>query len=367
MFDQILQFDINILAIILLVTLLVIIRIKDDLHSYSSRLFMIIILVTMAALVLEPATWIADAYTGPVARFLDFLTNWLLVLTGPVLVGFWISYADYRILHDRARIRRRLYYQYSSMLFFVLLLVNLFTPVFFGIRGDNEYFTGPIFFLTWLNMIVHFVYAVVLLIVYRKRTGATVIRGVTAYFILPAVGVLLQTIRPSLFFAWPMLALGIFVTYVFLETTSGTRDSLTGLYSRARFEEYLRYLRENHDPFGLLMIDLDDFKSVNDAFGHQTGDAVLVRFAAILRGAFAPESMIARIGGDEFMIVTAVTDAELAQRIADVRRTIADPKNVPALRTLRFSFGFVRNDPELTTDALLSAVDHRMYEDKARR
>jgi diguanylate cyclase (GGDEF)-like protein len=163
-----------------------------------------------------------------------------------------------------------------------------------------------------------------------------------------------------------MLALAVVVVYMFLETTSGTLDRLTNLYSRAKFDEFLRSMKERGELFGLVMIDLDDFKAVNDRYGHQAGDVVLADFSAILKNVFRGERMVSRIGGDEFMIVTT-HDADAAARgIAEVRKATAQSKTAPALRRLRFSYGFIQNDPALSTDDLLTQVDHRMYDDKAK-
>jgi len=365
--EQLLQFDINILSVFLLVTMLIIIRIKGDRLSYSNGLFRSIIYLTGLGLVLEAVSWISDTYSGLTATVVNYTSNWLLVLVGPVLIGFWISYLDYKILLNPKRIRKLCHYQYATFLTLILLIVNVFVPLYFSITGDNEYAAGP---LSWLNPLImglHLVYSVFLTVRHRDKTNIGVIRGVTAFFILPAFGTLLQLIHVQFLFTWPMLALAVVVVYVFLETTSGTLDRLTNLYSRAKFDEYLRYLKENADPFCLLMLDLDDFKTVNDTKGHQTGDIVLAEFSRMLKAVFHDQPMVARLGGDEFIVVMHANGPEKAIRnIEELRRMIAAAKGVPALRKLKFSYGYLENDPEASIDELLTSVDHRMYADKTR-
>jgi len=364
--ERILEFDINIFACVMLFTLLIIIRIKGDRHSYSSMLFRTIIYLTILAMVVESVSWIADSYVGGFAFFMNYVSNFLLVLVTPLLAGFWISYVDYKILQDRRRIRKRIHYQYGSILLLASLVVNAFVPVHFAITGDNDYVVGPLSWVTNVVMYVHLVYAAWLTFRYRGKTNIGVIRGVMAFFLLPILGTIAQTFYLRAFFTWPMLALAVVVTYMFLETTSGTLDRLTNLYSRAKFDEYLRFIKERGELFGLLMIDLDDFKAVNDTYGHQAGDVVLSEFATVLKRVFRAERMVARIGGDEFMVVTSHDAAAAGRSIASVREEILRAKKVVALRGLRFSFGFIQNEPELSTDALLSKVDHRMYDDKAK-
>ena len=82
------------------------------------------------------------------------------------------------------------------------------------------------------------------------------------------------------------------------------QDDLTGLPNRRRFvDELRRRLDSDVEPVGLLVLDIDDFKLVNDRFGHLTGDAVLRLFALYLQRVVAPSEFVARLGGDEFAIL----------------------------------------------------------------
>ena len=366
MLENILAFDINIFACFLLLTMMIIIRIKGDRHSFSSTLFVSIICLTIAALFLEAVSWIADAYSGGFAFFANYLSNWLLVLVTPVLAGFWISYVDYKILQNRKRIAKLHYYQFGTYFVLVTLVLNFFFPIHFIIAPDNEYAPGT---FGWINnalMYLHIVYAAALTVKFRGKTNIGVIRGVMAVFILPVIGTIIQSFYNRFLFTWPMLALAVVVTYMFLETTSGTLDRLTNLYSRAKFDEYVHFIKERGELFGLIMIDLDDFKAVNDNYGHQAGDVVLTEFARILKQVFRSERMVARIGGDEFMVVTYHDANAAGKSVTAVRDVMGRLKKIPALKTLRFSYGFIQNTPELSIDDLLSKVDHRMYDDKAK-
>lgn len=82
-----------------------------------------------------------------------------------------------------------------------------------------------------------------------------------------------------------------------------THDGLTGLPNRTRFTAVLDTLVRSGESFALLALDLDRFKAVNDMFGHTAGDAILCRVAALLRDAVSERDLVARIGGDEFLIL----------------------------------------------------------------
>jgi len=101
------------------------------------------------------------------------------------------------------------------------------------------------------------------------------------------------------------------------------RDGLTGLFNRRAFDEALaqHVTRQNKHPISLLLLDLDNFKRVNDTFGHQSGDQVLKAFARILKESCRGHDVIARFGGEEFAIILTqtktVTAHAIAQRIRD--------------------------------------------------
>lgn len=143
-------------------------------------------------------------------------------------------------------------------------------------------------------------------------------------------------------------------------------DFLTGLYNRRCFYHYIRNNRGGR-PISLLYADLDNFKRINDTYGHKVGDQALVMAAGILRECFANE-FIARIGGDEFLIASldpcSLTDLEArAQHLID--RMIQSFKNTSPLSELSVSIGIAKTeDPAKDIDQLIQESDTALYEAK---
>jgi diguanylate cyclase (GGDEF)-like protein len=105
-------------------------------------------------------------------------------------------------------------------------------------------------------------------------------------------------------------------------------DELTSLSNRRRFDEILdaevERARRFDQPLGLVLLDLDDFKGINDTFGHQVGDDVLREVARVLRNSCREIDEPARYGGEELAVVLPGTDLEGAERFAErVRRGVA--------------------------------------------
>jgi len=148
-------------------------------------------------------------------------------------------------------------------------------------------------------------------------------------------------------------------------------DELTGLANRRSFRESLEneLLRAERfgNPLSVIVADLDDFKTVNDRFGHQTGDLVLAAFAEVLRNRIRTVDLAARLGGEEFAILLPGTDVPGAEALGEnLRAAVADlavPVGESEIR-LTASFGVAAYPQTHTADELLSAADLALYSAK---
>ncbi len=141
-------------------------------------------------------------------------------------------------------------------------------------------------------------------------------------------------------------------------------DPLTELPNRRAFEERLKLAFERSEPFALLYVDLDGFKSINDRLGHAAGDDALREVGAILRQAVRQADMAARIGGDEFCLLLASADAAstrvVAERVLAGLHALALPKG----GTLGASFGIATDRDGSDPEAVVAAADAAMYRAK---
>ena len=149
-------------------------------------------------------------------------------------------------------------------------------------------------------------------------------------------------------------------------------DPLTNVANRRYVLRKLRKILvgNNFKPFTLMMIDLDFFKKVNDKFGHDTGNEVLLHFAQSVQALLDKNSTIGRIGGEEWLIIMPEITAKesILNWLIKLRRNYATNKikKIPVYFKLSFSSGiFVCNNNNTTTDELLKKVDEAMYQAKA--
>ncbi len=154
-----------------------------------------------------------------------------------------------------------------------------------------------------------------------------------------------------------------------LEQLAG-HDPLTGVANRRAFQEALERelarVRRHGGSVGVVLLDLDELKPINDRFGHAAGDEAIVKVARQCRETVRAGDLVARLGGDEFAVVLPETDA-LGARMAALRLRLAVESARVRERPLRVSVGSAASRGDLDSDALLAAADRDLYADKESR
>ena len=152
-------------------------------------------------------------------------------------------------------------------------------------------------------------------------------------------------------------------------------DSLTGLFNRRYFDAHFDKIleksrRENYKPVGVLSVDVDKFKKINDTYGHPVGDEVLVELAKRLMNSMRPSDMVARMGGEEFVVVLPESRPEQVRMIAErLRAQIADVpfpiKGGAEMLPVTASIGatVTRAEPETAAD-IFRRADEALYQAK---
>jgi diguanylate cyclase (GGDEF)-like protein len=148
-------------------------------------------------------------------------------------------------------------------------------------------------------------------------------------------------------------------------------DGMTGCLNRGAFNTLmtnaLQRARRDATPASLIVLDLDNFKHINDTHGHPTGDAVLIAFAHSLRERLRAADAFGRLGGDEFAVLLTETDAARALSMAEVLRTTAESLEIPTPEGehlhITVSIGVATTTPgSLTTvEALHAEADKSLY------
>ena len=149
------------------------------------------------------------------------------------------------------------------------------------------------------------------------------------------------------------------------------KDHLTNVGNRAYYDESLERAIEQscrgHQSLSLMLFDINDFKAINDNFGHLKGDKVLQHFAAILTKIIRTSDMVFRLGGDEFVLILQPGDQHSVDKVKE--RLLTEVSNRPFLSDLDFSssIGFAHWQVGEDANALFSVADKKLYSEKSKK
>ncbi len=145
-------------------------------------------------------------------------------------------------------------------------------------------------------------------------------------------------------------------------------DKLTGLCNRVHLDQVLEaevnHMRQGTDRLGVIIVDIDHFKSVNDQYGHQTGDMVLQRFAAIISASVRKTDTAGRWGGEEFLIICPETNADGLAHLAEKLRQNVAGQSFPTVGRKTASFGTALSSIEDRPEDLIARADAALYRAK---
>ncbi len=209
-----------------------------------------------------------------------------------------------------------------------LVFTLLYLLVFFGIpieyyKGENTYYSGgPAVLFGFAIPAVFFLAAVIMLWVQRKKISKEVSRPLFVMY-----GVLFGTLLLNAIFHELLLtgggitlaSLGVYASLEYNEYATKLRkvaelDYLTGIYNRGAGKKKMKQAIKRNVPGVFCLLDVDDFKQINDRFGQATGDYVLKNIAEVMRRHFHKEDVVVRVGGDEFAIyLTNIVSVSSAQ------------------------------------------------------
>jgi diguanylate cyclase (GGDEF)-like protein len=145
------------------------------------------------------------------------------------------------------------------------------------------------------------------------------------------------------------------------------RDKLTGLYNRLKIDEvFAKAIEEASDGLGVILLDLDHFKKVNDTYGHQVGDEVLKSLARILQTHARSGDTVGRWGGEEFIVIAPKTSRDEASALAQTMREAIARFAFTKVGHKSASFGVALYQRGDTQESMTYRADKALYEAKAK-
>lgn len=140
-----------------------------------------------------------------------------------------------------------------------------------------------------------------------------------------------------------------------------TTDTLTGIDNRFRLQEILGEWEHKSESYSVIFFDIDHFKQINDEFGHDKGDEILIELANLVRQELRSEDIFARLGGEEFVVLLRNAPLERGGEVAERLRQSIECHDFPIGRMVSCSFGVAKNQPYEKPEEAIKRADSAMY------
>lgn len=361
----------NIMGIVIIITSWVICKftiLKNN--SKGKKALTLLCLITLLSSIIEPISFIADGQDGLIHTIILYLSNTWLFIADIVIIATWFYFV---VGHMNVKISKKhmmvLLVLYS--LFFLVMIVNLFTPLFFSIDEENIYHREAFY---WIFMAVIFLIILDGIIMYfyaKQRSAGLKYFPVLSFTIPGVIGISIQSFYYGVSTVMPFTAVSICCVMLSLLNERTLRDNLTGLYNRM-FISYLKERMNKHHKYNYnaMMLDVNDFKHINDTFGHELGDKALIDVANILTKVIKENGVVIRYAGDEFIIIVHKhKSSEMKRLVFSIHEAFSSFNKLSGKPyKLAVSIGYSEIDfNKSNIDGLIDIVDKLMYEDKKRQ
>jgi len=313
-----------------------------------------------------------DGNTSAIYPVFNHIGNFLIFLLNPVLPSLWVAYAHFQVFHDERRIKRLFYPLCAiNVINVITLILSQFFGWFYYIDSDNVYHRGPLFLYPASITIILMLAAFIIIIVNRKKLGKKSFFSLIFFAILPFISIILQITYYGISFILSSVVLSLLVVFLNIQNHSMHTDYLTGLNNRKKLDAYLKEkigLSTREKVFSAILIDMDNFKYINDTYGHNIGDNALETAAELLKSCLRTGDFIARYGGDEFCIVLDISDkSDLEALVCRINNCVEKYNKFESrLYKIEFSMGYAVYDYQshISAEEFLRQVDMLMYENK---
>lgn len=324
-----------------------------------------VIILVITACIADAITFSVDGLTGPGVRALAYVSNNILFLSNMAIGPLWVMLISLHINGAVSKFQRLFMFIVCGVIT-ALMIVNFFNPVIFDINERNVYTRGPLFMLKNLLEVILMADGVIIYLISRYRSGGVKFFPVL-HFVCPIfICVCLQMFYYGISTIWVGIAVGYTSLMLALQNENIFIDKLTGLYNRYYLDKISGELKRKR-KITMMMLDMNDFKSINDNFGHSQGDDALVSLADVLEKTVGAQGTVVRYAGDEFVIILNNGDEDAAEKCKlQIKKNLEEfNKTHKKKYKLSASIGVGVFDLEKSNvDKILKKIDKLMYDDK---
>lgn len=279
----------------------------------------------------DALSWYFRVDADETAYYMVRISNFSVFCINYIFMSFFATYVWLTVSKHQHRKPAALRAVYAlSVIGILLLIITQFTGLFYYFDDHNLYHRGNFYLLSQAIAVLGIALCLFMLISYRKNLDRIIFLSMMSFFVLPVLATIYQALAYS--FSLQCLAIVISTQIMFVMDTvemnmrfhsqqaayekaryEAEHDGMTGLLNKEAGWKHMRKYFDrmgSHDEAMLMFVDIDDFKTINDTYGHTVGDFWIREVASQLRHIYRQDDIICRYGGDEFLALIRNTASE---------------------------------------------------------
>jgi diguanylate cyclase (GGDEF)-like protein len=340
----------------------------------DEKIYYAMVVLNMIQCVVETVVFLMDGKMAYGYHALLIVLNVILFIVNIIFAYSWTVYADYKLFTDMKRIKR--IYPFVAIPAVITItgcFINLVTPVFFVVDQYNVYQRTDLYIIPYAVTYFYLAYGVILIYSHRKKVHKYLFLPAVCFMIPIMIGSLLQFFFYGYSLVWLGVSIGMVYLFINVQNEASYIDVLSGLFNRQYLGNLLLMYSKKKDAAGVpagIMLDIDNFKGINNTFGHVMGDDAIATIGKLLHKAVGDKGVICRYGGDEFIILMNINAQKEMMDMIDIIKTQTALFNESGKKPyqINFSIGYcIYQSKQESIDDFLKKIDASMYEDKKKK
>jgi diguanylate cyclase (GGDEF)-like protein len=319
-------------------------KFQDD-KKFNNKIFRSMMQLTFVLLFLDTISRL-DGNVNSLYPVLNHIGNFLLFMLSPLLASLYLLYVHNQLFNNEENTKRLVMpLIVINSLNAIVVIISQFFNWFYFIDENNIYYRGPYFEIHALIPVVMIFISIYLLVKFRTEIEKRNYMALALFAVPPLFGILFQVLFYGISIVLNTMVLSLLIAYLYIQNQSISIDHLTGLYNRKRCESFLKekisaFTKKR--KFSAIMLDINDFKRINDTLGHDAGDKALIATGELLKKSIRTNDFVARFGGDEFVLVLDIDNEKELEAAINRINDMVNKYNSKGLYpfTLSFSMGY---------------------------
>jgi len=357
----------NIIGIVLIVVLIICNLWRLQSRTPANKNLVLMMFFALTSCIADPISYTMKGIPGLMPKIAVYATSTWLFAANMLAVLCWVRFLGYYLNGSITR-KHKIALNAIIVAGVTVLIVNLFHPIVFSIDENNLYERKSFYF--FFTAIDYLLVINSLFTYYRSKQRGGVLKffPIWVYIVPIIIGGIIQSLFYGISVIPTSIAISIAGILASLQNEMIYRDALTGVFNRTYLDYQLKkFAKRPKLKITGIMLDLNDFKRINDELGHSVGDEALIATTRILQRSINSMGNVMRYAGDEFIIfINTQDDDTIESCIKRIRYNFDkfnDEMNKPY--KLSASMGFCKLDfAKMQIDDFINTIDNRMYEDK---